>query len=213
VSENNVLRAFSAEHVMKLTGLSVGQLRNWDATGFFAPAFSFEGGRGRPYSRVYDFQDVVGLRVLSVLRHDYKIPMKHLREVAEELEKYSNAPWAELKLYVLGKEVHFHEPETEKPRGVISKQYAIVEVIHVVEGLRREAEKLTRRDPQDVGQVERHRYVAHNAWVVAGTRIPIRIIRRFSEAGYSPAQIVLEYPSLTEQDVIAVLEHSEKLTA
>jgi uncharacterized protein (DUF433 family) len=34
----------------------------------------------------------------------------------------------------------------------------------------------------------------------------------FSEAGYSPEQIVAEYPTLTIKDVEAALKHAVKLT-
>jgi uncharacterized protein (DUF433 family) len=48
--------------------------------------------------------------------------------------------------------------------------------------------------------------------VIAGTRIPIGAIVNFSKAGYSPEQIVGEYPTLTIRDVEAALKHAEKLT-
>jgi uncharacterized protein (DUF433 family) len=55
--------------------------------------------------------------------------------------------------------------------------------------------------------------VSHNAWVVAGTRIPVAAIRRFKDAGYSVDQIIQEYPDLTPQDVEAALAHQEEPSA
>jgi uncharacterized protein (DUF433 family) len=55
--------------------------------------------------------------------------------------------------------------------------------------------------------------VAHNAPVLAGTRIPVRAIKRFNEAGYSVAQILSEYPTLTESDVVAALAYGPKAAA
>ena len=38
---DNVIAAFSEEHVSRLTGLSKTQLRYWDQTGFFTPSYSY----------------------------------------------------------------------------------------------------------------------------------------------------------------------------
>src|SRR3546814_1264985 len=35
----SIVRAFGEEHVSRLTGLSVGQLRAWDRRGFFSPHY------------------------------------------------------------------------------------------------------------------------------------------------------------------------------
>ena len=67
----DVIAALTADHVERLTGLSAGQLREWDKTGFFPPAYAFE-NRLSPYSRVYSFKDVVGLRTLSILRKTHQ---------------------------------------------------------------------------------------------------------------------------------------------
>lgn len=68
---DEAVRAFSAEHVVKLTGLSQSQLRYWDRTGFFQPEYASENRRS-PFSRVYSFQNVAGLRTLGILRRQYK---------------------------------------------------------------------------------------------------------------------------------------------
>src|ERR1039458_5222204 len=80
----SVLRAFSANHVVRLTGLSHTQLRYWDDTGFFRPRYALENRRS-PFSRVYSFQDVVGLRTLNHLRKVHKISLQHVRKVARQL--------------------------------------------------------------------------------------------------------------------------------
>jgi DNA-binding transcriptional MerR regulator len=155
------IRAFSAEHVVRLTGLSHTQLRYWDDTEFFKPNYAFENRRS-PYSRVYSFRDVVGLRTLAILRKAYKIPLQNLRRVAKELSQYNEAPWSGLILYVFKKEVHFREPDTEKIRGVLSGQYTYVRLQSIIHDIGREADKLRRRTPDQIGKIERHRYVAHN---------------------------------------------------
>ena len=77
----------------------------------------------------------------------------------------------------------------------------------------KESELLRKRSPNQVGRIERHRYIAHNAWVLAGTRIPTRVISRFHSAGYSSDRIVQEYPLLTREDVEAAVKHEARLEA
>src|SRR5579862_6351560 len=206
----SVIRAFNANHVVRLTGLSHTQLRYWDSTGFFRPRYAFENRRS-PFSRVYSFQDVVGLRTLSHLRKVHKIPLQQLRKVARQLSEYRDRPWSELILYVLGTQVCFREPETERIRAVLSSQYTLVHLESIIHDLTDEAEKLKHRSREQIGQIERHRFVAHNAWVIAGTRIPTGAIWRFHQAGYSPDKIIREYPPLTRADIRAALQHEEKL--
>ena len=67
-------------------------------------------------------------------------------------------------------------------------------------------EELKRRRSDQIGQLARHRHVSHNRVVIAGTRVPVRAILNFVEDGYSPRQIVEEYPSLTEADIQAAIE-------
>ncbi len=70
---SDIIQAFSEEHVERLTGLTKRQLRHWDRTGFFVPAFAVE-DRRETLSRVYSFKDLVALRVLSVLHSLIRIP-------------------------------------------------------------------------------------------------------------------------------------------
>lgn len=207
----NVILAFSADHVVRLTGLSKGQLRYWDKTGFFAPTYAFEDRRS-PYSRIYSFRDVVGLRTISILRNRYKISLQNLREVARELEKYMANPWSEIVLYIVGKNVHFREPDTQQIRGVLSRQYvADIRLEQVANEMATEANRLRERDTTQIGQIARNRYTQHNAWVIAGTRIPVKAIWRFHQAGYSTQAILKEYPSLTERDIETAIDHERKL--
>ena len=210
VNADNVIRAFSADHVVKLTSLSHRQLSYWDKTGFFSPRHAAE-DRRLPYSRIYSFRDLVGLKAIALLRKDHGVPLQRLREVAAELSRREGASWSETRFFVLDKRVHFEEPETGGVREAVSGQYVIIPLVEIVSDVSREAEALRKRAPGQCGEVERHRYVARNAWVVAGTRIPTGAIRRFVEAGYTVNQILREYPSLTRDDVTAALAQEEEL--
>jgi uncharacterized protein (DUF433 family) len=210
MSLDDVIRAFSAEHVARLTELSQRQLRYWDETRFFRPRYASENRRS-PHSRIYSFKDVVGLRTVSILRKEHRIPLQTLRKVARELSRYRDAPWSDIVLYVLGKEVHFREPDTGKIRGVLNRQYVSVPLQSIIEDVAAKSNKLKERSADQFGRVERHRFIAHNAWVIAGTRIPTAAIGRYKAAGYSAEQILNEYPALTRQDVEAALRHERKL--
>lgn len=49
--------------------------------------------------------------------------------------------------------------------------------------------------------------------MIAGTRVRVSTIRRFLEAGYSTAEILKEYPTLTEADVEAAVRHGGDVRA
>lgn len=202
----NIISAFSADQVVRLTGLTMRQLAYWDKLGFFQPQYAADDRRS-PYSRIYSFKDVVGLRTLSILKKTYKCSLPHLREVAEKLATYSKTPWADLTLYVWKRKVQFDEPETGRTRSVVDGQYALLPIRSVMEDVRRDAERLRERTPSQIGQIEKHRYVSHQAAVISGTRIRVATILHFVEAGYSTADIVKEYPSLTEADIEAAKRH------
>lgn len=211
-SDNTVVSAFSADQVHRLTGLSVHQLRDWDTSGFFAPSFAAE-KRRTPYSRIYSFDDVVGLRTLKILRSEHRIPLPQLRKVAKKLMEYAGKPWSELTLYVLNGEVHYLNPQTLKVEGAVTGQYAsLVPISNVVEEMREKANRLRRRADEQKGKIERHRFVVHNQPIVAGTRIPISAIRNFADAGYTHEQIRRQYPSLSTADIQAALEATKDLT-
>jgi len=201
---NNVIFAFNLDHTSRLTGLSKGQLASWDRRGFFKPEHASE-NRREAYSRVYSFQDLIGLRTLAMLRKAYKVPMWHLVEVAGELEHSVDRPWSETTLYVLNRRVYFDEPDSGRTREVAGIQYALLRLESVAGEVGREVEKLRARPADTIGQIEHHRNVMHNALVIAGTRIPVRTIHEFMEAGYSAAEIIREFPTLTEADVRAAL--------
>ena len=66
---------------------------------------------------------------------------------------------------------------------------------------------MRQRDPEQIGQIEKRKYISHQAEVISGTRIRVATILHFLEAGYSTAAILKEYPSLTEADIEAAKRH------
>lgn len=206
----DVIAAFSLDQISRLTGLSNSQLISWDREDFFRPSLAYENRRS-PYSRIYSFEDLVGLKTLSLLRD--RVSMQHLKKAAQRLKSHAGRPWSELTLYTLKGEVHFKRPDTGQIEGAVSGQYgATIPLESVAEEMREEANKLRKRDPSKVGKTERHRFVMGNALVFGGTRIPVASVRSLAEAGYSAARILKEYPDLKLADIEAVLDGGEGLT-
>jgi uncharacterized protein (DUF433 family) len=207
----SVIRAFSALHVRHLTGLSLRQLSYWDKTEFFAPYYAVNNRRS-PFSRVYSFEDLVGLRVIAILRNERKIALQKLRKVAEELSQYHSRPWSGLVLYVVGEAVYFKEPDGELVRKVGHPQSVFPIVIDAITtDMQSKADALRLRRADQIGRIERHRNYVHNAWIVAGTRIPTKTIWRYHEAGYDTEAIIKDYPQLRPADVSKAISHEKQL--
>ena len=196
----NVFTAFSVEHAARVTGLSKARLSRWDKLGFFSPENADDDDRGNAFSRVYSFTDLVGLRVLAVLTDDHGISIKELKATAFELEKRSKRPWAEISLAVVKKKVVFDLDKIPRDRH---GQYIgkFVPLNTIASEVAKRAENLRNRKKELLGTTERHRFIAHNAVVLAGTRIPVASVESFIDAGYSDKDILAEYPTLTKIDM------------
>jgi uncharacterized protein (DUF433 family) len=215
VTDNEkVIRAFTEEQVARLTGLSQRQLRYWDRTGFFRPAFGEE-NRRVAYSRVYSFKDVCALRVIAALRKQHQVPLTHLRKVANELSHLADAKWTSCELFVLNRRVVFVEPGTQRHREIVSKQYVApgIPLGEVVAGVRDDIAHLNQRGSDERGRIEKIRNVQGSVPVVAGTRIPVRTLRHFHEDGYGIEDILAEYPSLSRADVEAAIRYKDENAA
>lgn len=203
----NVVSAFTEDHVSRLTGISKRQLRYWDNDGFFVPSMAYE-DRSHPYSRLYSFRDVVSLKVLNELRNESKVSLPHLREVKDKLAHLGDDMWSKTTLYVLKKRVVFDNPETKAKEEVVSGQGVLQIPLKVVTGdMKEQVKELSRRDQTVIGKFDQRRGVAHNQLVIAGTRIPVRSVKAFADAGYSVAQIKREYPTLTDEDIRAAIKY------
>lgn len=180
---------------------------------FSSPASARKIGECR-LAEFYSFKDVVALRVLDVLRNQFSVPLPHLRQVSEQLSHLDDERWTKTTLYVLNKKVVFSDPETGQPREILSGQFVVgVVLAEVMSDTKSAIEKLNMREEKEIGAITRNRRVVRNASVIAGTRIPTAAVKQFHDAGYSVAQIIQEYPDLTEQDVKAALAHEEKHAA
>lgn len=205
--DGTIIQGFTELQVERLTGVSVRRLRNWDRTGIFSPSLAEE-NRRLAYSRLYSFRDLVCLNVIACLVDDGGVPLKELRSVRKRLSKMGDDLWAKTTLYVLDRQVVFDNPETKQREQAATGQGVLkVRLKKVKRDIDKRVRLLWERDAEDFGKIEQHRNVAHNAPVLAGTRVPVRAIKAFAEAGYTTDAILREYPSLTAEDVAAALRY------
>jgi uncharacterized protein (DUF433 family) len=95
-------------------------------------------------------------------------------------------------------ECFFKEPDTERIRKAGHPQYLFtLPLDRVTADMQSKADALRHRIKDQIGHLERHRNVVHNAWVVAGTRIPTKTVWRYYQAGYDADSIIRDYPLLT----------------
>lgn len=211
VFEQAVIAALTEENITRITGLSQGQLRAWDKRGFFVPRHAHD-DRSSAYSRIHSFKDAVGLKTIALLRNaPHKLSLNRLVKVAEELSLRGFQHWADTKLYVVKKEVYFQHPETDKVESLKTGQFAILEVINVLNDVQDNVIQLKKRDETQIGRVQRNRFVAHNTWVISGTRIPTSTIRRYLDAGFDENHVLKEYPTLTLEDIRGAMQHEVAL--
>ncbi|MCR8722734.1 DUF433 domain-containing protein [Frigidibacter sp. ROC022] len=198
---SNTVSAFSEDQVSRLTGLTVGQLRSWNRTGFIQPEYLNKGAR--TFSRIYSFRDLLRLRILNQLRNVYRVPMHELRRVSKELEHLGDEKWTSQRLWVLNRRVVFEEPESSRKREIASKQYiAEIPLSVVTSDARSDISKMNQRD--DVaGEIVKKRQLHSSEEVFSGTRIPVTAIEGYIEAGFDDSEILRRFPTLLSEDIDA----------
>lgn len=205
-----VILAFTAEQVSRLTGLSDRQLRYWNDTGFFKPSLADE--PNRPYGRIYAFRDVVGLRTIAIMRNTHRIPLQGLRKLGAWLTEQYDQPWSTLRFYVAGRDVYFDDSlnGTRRAGRQPNQTVITIEMDDIAEVTAENANKLRRREADEIGRVVQHRYVSHNSPVIDGTRIRTEAIWNFHNAGFDADAILEQYPRLTRADVDAAIDYERQ---
>ena len=206
----SVIQAFTREQASNVARISERRASYWARSGVLKPSLLYD-VQTYPHHYLYNFADVVGLRTLGLLRDKYKLSLQQLRKVQPYLAAHSDRPWSSLKFWVRGNDLLFSDPAI----GVVSSsrngQIAIaIELEPVAQQVRKDAKALSRRSRADVGQTERHRLVQGNRLLVKGTRVPVQSIYNLAADGFSTDDIVQAYPSLTRDDVVAVLSRTQQ---
>ncbi len=192
--------AFTAERVGALTGLTLRRLQYWDERDFIRPSLTARQGRGR--KRLYNFQDVVALKVAADLRRE-GVSLQEIRKVADHLRSLDyTKPLAEITFIAHGGHLYFKESDTWR-KGVqpaqVLAQY-VVPIQQIASDLRTRIVEMRQRMP---GQIERRRGTLGSKPVFGGTRIPVAAVKRLLSDGAESAEILELYPDLTEEDIRA----------
>jgi uncharacterized protein (DUF433 family) len=200
-------RVFPTEKVLRLTALSKRQLQYWDETQFLSPSITSKAGRG--HRRLYDFRDLVSLRVAADLRANHA-SLQAIRKVANHLRTLDYAdPLAELRFWSVGGEVYFEEAGTvrssRRPDQTIAEY--TVPLGKIVDSLTERVVALDKQRP--IGQTEKRRGRLGSKTLIAGTRIPVSTIQNLVRDGADEAEVLSLYPDITAQDVRAALEVEE----
>lgn len=200
-----VVRAFTWERVIRLTGLTKRQLQYWDERHFVRPSLS--AGRGRGHPRLYAFRDLVALRVAAMLRLQ-GISLQEIRKVDRHLRRLDYThPLAELPFQVVDGRLYFEEAGTVRagraPEQIILS--GTVPVQEIVDTLEAQIAESARRP---VGQTERRRGTLSSKEVFAGTRIPVATVRRMMASGAKDNEIRAAYPDLERGDLAAARQES-----
>jgi uncharacterized protein (DUF433 family) len=208
-ADMSVVKAFTREQAARIASVSERRLSYWARHGVLVPSIAYNVS-DYPHRFVYSFTDVVGLRTLGLLRDLYGLSLQQLRKVHPYLLERADQPWSSLRFWVRGDELYFDDPVSGQ---VVSSsregQAAIpVEMEPVAMQVETEARALARRSRADIGHTERRRNIQGNRLLVKGTRVPVESVVSLWADGYSPERIVEAYPSLTLNDVYAVLEQA-----
>jgi uncharacterized protein (DUF433 family) len=206
----NVLMAFTAQQLARLSQISDRRLRYWEETGVFRPIYVERRERG-PFRRIYSFRDLVSLRTLALLRDSYEIQLDELRRASTYLYEHVESPWSELALRVYGSHLAFRDPMTNSWMSASAPGQLVLtlEMSEVSRDAESDARKSMIRTADHQGIITRNRNVMSNAWVVSGTRIPVDAIISLYDDGMTIAQIVDQYPSLVPADIEAAVIHAD----
>ena len=199
--ERAVTRAFTADRVQELTGLSKRQIQYWDEQDFIRPSLTSRQGRGR--RRLYTFRDLVALRTAAEIRS--AVSLQLIRKVDAYLRQLDyDHPMAEIAFEIVGGDLFFEEAgavrRARRPEQTILR--VTVPFAHLVSDLERRIAKL---DKRAVGKLERRRSTLGGKLLIAGTRIPVATIQRMRDDGATEAAILKLFPDLKRRDVEAAL--------
>lgn len=196
-------RAFTAERVLQLTGLSKRQLQYWEDTGLIRPSLSRPDARGRGRPRLYDFRDLVELRMAARLRQS--VSLQVIRRVRDHLRSLDYAtPLAELHFEVVDGDLVFVEAGTVR-QGRRPEQVVIAVTVPLPAIVEELQEQIARLDVRRVGEVERRRGALGGKPLIAGTRIAVATVQRLVDEGLGADRICELYPDLTAEDISAAV--------
>jgi len=201
------LLAVTDKRARQVARVSMRQLRYWEETGLIIPSVRRQVSPGKTV-RLYGFEDLLELLVAAELRRRPGISLQHIRRLIAHLrERDFSAPLRELKFATYGDQIYVQYPDGSwsgdpGPEQLIFRQAVALDLVST------RIESVGKRDPGAAGKVVKRRGVHGGKPIFAGTRIPVRSVQRYLEAGYDIEAIIEEYPTLTPADIEAARRHA-----
>lgn len=195
------LLAFPDARARKLAGVSMRRLRYWEQVGLVVPSIKRRISE-RNTVRLYSYQDLLALLVVSELRTERDMPLQRIRRVVQHLRSRGyGAPLSELRFATVGKEIYFQHPDGSWEGHLQPDQIVLVQVIRLDPLRLRIRKAATGRAGKDLGRVDKRRGVHASAPVFAGTRIRVSTVQEYLQHGYETAAILKAFPDLAGEDV------------
>lgn len=192
--------AFPDTQARRLAGVSMRRLRYWEEDGLVVPSIKRRLSEHNTV-RLYSYQDLLALLVVSALRTERNMSLQKIRRVVTHLRSRGyQAPLRELKFATVGREIYFQHPDGKWEGDLRPDQIVIVEVI-LLDPLRLRIDRAAARPAQDAGRVEKRRGVHASAPVFAGTRIRVATVQGYLQQGYRAEAILEAFPDLSLADV------------
>ena len=201
-------RYFTADQAAEIALLSKRQISEWHKRGFFIPDLSFQDNY--PQNRIYSFKNVVGLKIIFKLKAEFKVHFEELKKASGWLRERELNYWADQSIYVIKKQIHF---ETSGSIENTDGQMAFIDLVDAISDVANKIRQIGERQEEDYGVIARNKFVMGNESVFSKTRIPVRVVIGFLEAGADIAAILSQYPVLRPKDIEAArdqLSYSQK---
>jgi DNA-binding transcriptional MerR regulator len=192
--------AFTDAAARRLAGVSLRRLRYWEQAGLVIPSIR-KRLSPRNTVRLYGFQDLLALLVVSELRTERDMSLQRIRRLVTHLRSRDyGAPLRELRFATIGREIYFQHPDGTWEGDLRPGQIILEQAIRL-EPLRARIEGAARRPARDSGRVVKRRGVHASAPVFAGTRIRVSAVQDYLRHGFPAESILAAFPDLRTADV------------
>jgi len=182
--------------IARLAAVSERRLDYWENTGLLHSTVE-AGLTGNRRTRLYAFQEAMTAMVLASLRE--QVSLQHIRQIVEHLRRIDYGV-TEVEFALVGKQVYFQTPDGNWG-GIKDPGQIVLHQVLDLRPLRAAVLSAGERNATERGSIERRRGVHGSKPVIAGTRIPVRAVRAYLDAGRSDEDIFAAYPSLTVEDL------------
>lgn len=190
------------EQAASMAGVRPARIDYWVDTGLIQPTTD---RHLTPHRRVmlFSFQELLSILVAAQLR-DRGISLQHMRVVVSRLRERGYAlPLAELRFATEGSEVYFMDENGQWEAGR-KPAHALIDHRLDISALRARVHRSVGRAADSHGRIESRRGALGSKPLIAGTRVPVRTVQSYLDAGKRPEEILEAFPSLTQDDVAAV---------